>query len=75
LNSQIREMLEGHIDVLSVEDKPEQQALRVTLNDNAPDGSFIPEMLIKAGYRLTMLKEEEINLENVFMEITKGITN
>src|SRR6202035_831351 len=33
--------LEGHFDVLSVEDKPDQQALRVTLNDNVPDGSFI----------------------------------
>jgi ABC-2 type transport system ATP-binding protein len=75
LNQQIREMLEAHVDILNVEDKPEQQALRVTLNDHAPDGSFIAEMLIKAGYRLTMLKEEEINLENVFMEITKGITN
>src|SRR5580698_346252 len=36
LNQQIREMLEAHVDILSVEDKPEQQALRVTLNDNAP---------------------------------------
>jgi len=45
------------------------------LNDHLPDGSFIAEMLIKNGYRLTMLKEEEINLETVFMEITKGITN
>ena len=27
------------------------------------------------GLRLKMLKEEEIDLEDVFMGITKGITN
>jgi ABC-2 type transport system ATP-binding protein len=75
LNGQVREMLESHVDVLNIEDRPEQQCLRVTLNDNVPDGSFIAEMLIKQGYRLTMLKEEEIDLEDVFMDITKGITN
>src|SRR5438105_9030322 len=41
LNQQIREMLEAHMDILSVEDKPDQQCLRVTLNDHIPDGSFI----------------------------------
>jgi hypothetical protein len=30
---------------------------------------------MKNGFRLTMLKEEEIDLEDVFMGITKGITN
>ncbi len=47
----------------------------VTLGDNAVDGSFLAELLLKNGFRLTMLKEEEIDLEDVFMAITKGITN
>src|SRR5207253_1996994 len=29
----------------------------------------------KNGFRLRMLREEEIDLEDVFMAITKGITN
>ena len=39
------------------------------------DGSFLPERLVQAGFRLKSFKEKEVNLENVFMEITKGITN
>jgi ABC-2 type transport system ATP-binding protein len=45
------------------------------LNDGITDGSFLAELLIRNGYRLKMLKEEEIDLEDVFMGITKGITN
>jgi hypothetical protein len=30
---------------------------------------------MKNGLRLKMFKEEEIDLERVFMEITKGVTN
>jgi ABC-2 type transport system ATP-binding protein len=74
LNAQAKEQLEGHIDVLSVEMK-DPDYLRVTLNDGVTDGSFIAELLLKAGFRLKMLKEEEIDLEDVFMGITKGITN
>ena len=39
------------------------------------DGSFIAESLVQKGFRLKMLREEEVNLEDVFMGITKGITN
>jgi ABC-2 type transport system ATP-binding protein len=74
-NPTAREHLEGHLDVLSVEDKDEGEYLRVTLNDHVSDGSFLAELLIKNGLRLKMLKEEEVDLEDVFMGITKGITN
>ena len=33
------------------------------------------DALVRNGFRLKMLKEEEIDLEDVFMGITKGITN
>jgi ABC-2 type transport system ATP-binding protein len=75
LNSQAKEHLEGHLDVMTVEDREDQNCMRVTLGDNAVDGSFLAEILMKNGFRLTMLKEEEIDLEDVFMGITKGITN
>jgi ABC-2 type transport system ATP-binding protein len=70
-----REHLQAHPDVLSVELHDEDDSLVVTLNDNIEDGSFIADLLVKNGFRLKMLKEEEIDLEDVFMGITKGITN
>jgi ABC-2 type transport system ATP-binding protein len=75
LNATAKEHLEAHIDVLSVEDRPDENALRVTLNDGVADGTFIVDLLLKNGLKLKMFKEEEINLEDVFLAITKGITN
>ena len=43
--------------------------------DGVNDGSFIADLLLRSNFRLKMLKEEEIDLEDVFMGITKGITN
>jgi ABC-2 type transport system ATP-binding protein len=48
--------------------------LRVTLAENATDYSELPTMLIEAGHKLTLFREEEINLETAFMALTKGIT-
>jgi ABC-2 type transport system ATP-binding protein len=70
-----KERLQGHSDVLSVDIPPNEQTLVVTLNDGVADGSFIADVLVKNGLRVRMLKEEEIDLEDVFMGITKGITN
>jgi ABC-2 type transport system ATP-binding protein len=75
LNHLAQEHLEGHIDILKVEEDPEQHCLRVTLNDGVADGTFIVDLLIKNGLRIKMFKEEEIDLEDVFMHLTKGITN
>jgi ABC-2 type transport system ATP-binding protein len=75
LNHLAREHLEGHLDILSVEPRDDEDYLRVTLNDNVHDGSFLAELLLKNGFRLKTLKEEEVDLEDVFMGITKGITN
>jgi ABC-2 type transport system ATP-binding protein len=46
----------------------------VTLAENVEDYSELPTVLVKAGYKLTLFKEEEINLETAFMALTKGIT-
>ncbi len=70
-----KEKLQGHPEVLGIEMKNEDDLLQVTLNDGVHDGSFIADVLVKNGFRLKMLKEEEIDLEDVFMGITKGITN
>jgi hypothetical protein len=47
----------------------------VTLKDGVLDGSFIADVIVQSGLRLTLLKQEDPNLEDVFMGITKGITN
>jgi ABC-2 type transport system ATP-binding protein len=47
--------------------------MEVALRDGVKDWSFVPTRLVQAGYRLTLLKEEEVNLETAFMRLTKGM--
>jgi len=75
LNHLAKDQLQNHADIAAVEMKDGEDILRVTLKEDVPDGSFIADLLIKNGFRLKMLQEEEIDLEDVFMGITKGITN
>jgi ABC-2 type transport system ATP-binding protein len=74
-NAEAREHLDAHVDVQSVEPRDDGDYLRVTLADGVSDGSFLADLLLRQGFRLRMLREEDINLEDVFMGITKGITN
>ena len=46
----------------------------MTLAENVTDYSDLPTLLIDAGFKLTLFREEEINLETAFMALTKGIT-
>jgi ABC-2 type transport system ATP-binding protein len=48
--------------------------LTVTLNTDAEDYSELPSLLIEHGFKLTLFKEEELNLETAFMELTRGVT-
>ncbi len=74
--SQAAKKLETYTDfVEKVEVKDNTLDIYVTLKDGVEDGSFIPERLIQEGMKLKMFKEQEINLEHVFLGITKGITN
>lgn len=74
-NSQAQELIEGHVNVFKVEPMEEGEVLRIILADGVQDGSFLADLLLQNGFRLKTLKEEEIDLEDVFMGITKGITN
>jgi ABC-2 type transport system ATP-binding protein len=47
--------------------------LEVALKDGVNDYTFIPQRLVQGGFKLTLLKEEEVNLETAFMRLTKGI--
>ncbi|HVX11833.1 MAG TPA: ABC transporter ATP-binding protein [Pirellulales bacterium] len=48
--------------------------LTVTIAAGETDYSHLAGALIGAGFQLTLFKEEEVNLETAFMELTKGIT-
>jgi ABC-2 type transport system ATP-binding protein len=45
-----------------------------TLAEGVEDYSDLSVELIRAGHKLTLFKEDEINLETAFMALTKGIT-
>ena len=75
LNTAAKDLLAGHSDIQSVEQRADPEMLVVTLRDGVEDGSFIAQLLVQQQFKLHMLKQEEINLEDVFMGITKGITN
>ena len=64
-------LIEQHSDVTTV--TMEDETIVVTLEPNVEDYSFLPELLFEAGYRLTMLREQDINLETAFMQLTKGV--
>ena len=47
--------------------------LEVSLKEGVEDYTFVPQRLIQNGFKLTLLKEEEVNLETAFMRLTKGM--
>jgi ABC-2 type transport system ATP-binding protein len=67
--------LQGYPEIDTVDLLDQGESIKLALRDGQTDGSFIPERLIADGFKLRSFKEEEIDLEDVFMGITKGITN
>ena len=53
--------------------QPTEDRIEVALKEGVKDYSFVPARLVNAGFRLTMMKEEEANLETAFMRLTKGL--
>jgi ABC-2 type transport system ATP-binding protein len=51
----------------------EKGLLRVTLERGVEDYSELPSTLIAAGHKLTLFREEEVNLESAFMALTRGM--
>lgn len=50
----------------------EGNELKVGLEPTCDDTSFIAEALLKGGLKIVSLKEEEMDLEDIFMKITTG---
>jgi ABC-2 type transport system ATP-binding protein len=52
----------------------EEGKLKVLLSGHDADAGIIAETLVRAGHKLTGLREEELGLEEVFLRVTKGET-
>ncbi|MCG6157001.1 ABC transporter ATP-binding protein [Rubinisphaera margarita] len=50
----------------------EKETILARLKPGTMDYSNLPMALFEAGHRLTLFREEEVNLETAFMELTKG---
>jgi ABC-2 type transport system ATP-binding protein len=66
-------LIEVHPHVSKLDTK--DTMIIATLVEGVNDASFVADILVNEGFKLTMLREEEINLETAFMRLTKGITN
>jgi len=64
-------LLESHDLVLNIE--IQNNVMLVILQNEVKDYTFIPTLLINEGFQLSLFREEEINLETAFMELTKGL--
>ena len=74
--SDAAKLLEGLDQVESVElAKDNNGPMTVTLAPEAGDPSVVSKALAESGFLLTLLKEDEINLETAFMTLTQGITS
>jgi ABC-2 type transport system ATP-binding protein len=66
-------LLESHASVEKID--PRDGLLLLTLKENVTDYSDLATLLVTNGHRLTLFKEDELNLETAFMALTKGITS
>jgi len=64
-------LLEKHPSVETV--TPQNDQLSVALKQGQSDYGFIAKQLVAAGFEITLLKEEDVNLETAFMRLTKGL--
>lgn len=65
-------LLEDHPDIEKVATRDD--TLVVTLKPDVADYSRLATLLVESGYKLSLFREDELNLETAFMALTKGIT-
>ncbi|MDZ4784121.1 MAG: ABC transporter ATP-binding protein [Planctomycetia bacterium] len=80
LHIRVQQNQESAAALLQAQSSVEKIELRdgtiiTTLRPEQRDYSDLATLLVNAGHRVTQLKEDEINLETAFMELTKGITS
>ncbi|MBD3674968.1 MAG: ABC transporter ATP-binding protein [Planctomycetaceae bacterium] len=64
-------LIESHdgVEELTIE----KGIIETTLKKEIEDYSFLPTMLVEGGFQLTLFREEEVNLETAFMQLTQGL--
>ena len=77
LHVAVKDNLDSAVKLLATEPNVDQIDTRngqaiVTLKRGVEDYSELPTRLIQAGHKLTLFREEEINLESAFMALTRG---
>ena len=68
------DFLEGQPEVAQIEER-QDGVLIVKLHEGIHHYGALASRLIGEGFELTLFKEDEINLETAFMQLTKGITS
>lgn len=61
------------LDTVEKVDITPDQLLEVTLGKDIEDYSDIPTAMVEHKFAITLFREEEVNLETAFMELTKGL--
>lgn len=64
-------LIESHDGVEKLDIK--NGTIETTLKKEIEDYSFLPSLLVGAGFHLTLFREEEVNLETAFMQLTQGL--
>lgn len=70
-SEQAAKLIDGHELIENV--AMQNGTIDVTLKKQVEDYSFLPTLLFEAGFHLTLFREEDVNLETAFMELTKGL--
>jgi ABC-2 type transport system ATP-binding protein len=52
---------------------PQADHLRVELKQGVEDYSDLSTLLVEAGHKIRLFREEEVNLESAFMALTRGL--
>ena len=79
LNIRVRERVEDAAKLLEQLDCTElvtitkDKMLELTLRPTVEDYSIIPTELVNAKFSVTLFREEEVNLETAFLQLTKGL--
>ena len=68
------ELLRERTEVSDVEIQEDENLIRIELEDSEENASIIASIIVNGGLRLTALETEEMNLEDVFLQVTRGET-
>jgi ABC-2 type transport system ATP-binding protein len=71
-SDQAAKLLE-QLDCVETVSVTKDQTIETTLKPSIEDYSSLPAALIQAGFALMLFREEEVNLETAFLQLTRGL--